>query len=89
MQVFKFFKDEFHYTIAAPSEELAVEKFKQDVSPEFDSSEEIPESEWDERNVNLYVDNDISRKPFKVSIREMINGIEPQLICTNDYELIS
>lgn len=87
MKVFKF-KNEAtkkHYAIAAMSQDLAYEYLQEDVGAACYSVEEIPESEWDKKTIKVWEDNDLNKKPFKMSIRECIVGAEPQQIFSNDF----
>ena len=84
MKVFKFYCDEFHYVFAAETKELAIEEFKEQTGDLWDSIEEIPESKWDEKIISIYEDNDLEKETWKTSIRDIICGNEPQLVCTND-----
>ena len=55
------------------------------VSIENETVEEISESEWNKRTINIWEDNDFSKKPYKTSIRENICGKETQMLFTNDF----
>ena len=48
-----------------------------------DRVEEIPESEWDEKIISMWEDNDLETEPYKVSIREQLIS-RPCMIFTND-----
>lgn len=84
MKVFKFYCGELYYGFAAETKELAIEEFTEQTGDAYTVCEEIPESEWDKKNINIWEDNDFSKKPFKVSIREQICGTDPQMVFTND-----
>lgn len=84
MKVFKFYCGEIYYVYAAQTKEEAIEKFTEDTGDQYTVCEEIPESEWDKKIIKIYEDNDLSTKPYKISIRESISGIEPQQVYTND-----
>lgn len=84
MKVFKFYCGQLYYGYAAETKEQAVEKFIDDTGDNFTVCEEIPESEWNKKTINIWENNDFDKKPFKVSIIEQIIGNEPQQIFTND-----
>ena len=84
MKVFKFYCGELYYAFAAETKELAIEAFTEEVGDQFTVCEEIPEIEWDKKIINIFEDNDMSKKPYKQSIRDVICGSEPQMIFTND-----
>ncbi len=87
MKVFKFYYDDCHTAISGKDELQAREFFEEYVgNPETDKIEEIQESEWDNRFINIYPDNDRSKKPFKVSIRECLEDT-PTMIFSNDSDL--
>lgn len=91
MKVFKIYTGGHIYAIYSKTEEQAV-IFLQEEIGYFNiekPSEEIPESEWDEKTIEIYEDNDFSTEPFYVSIREEICGNETQLIFTNDFSIFS
>ena len=84
MKVFKFYCGELYYGFAAETKELAIEQFEEETGDQFTVCEEIPESEWDTKNISVWEDNDMSRKPYKQSIHDIICGTEPQMVFTND-----
>lgn len=87
MKVFKFYSEGDHYAYAAETEEKAREAFAEEMGTVIDSTEEIPESEWDKRFIKIYEDNNISGKSFKTSIRDSIHGTEAQMVFTSDSGL--
>ncbi len=88
MQVFKFHVGALFFAYAAQTKEQAIAQFADEYGHDNDytSVEEIPESEWDVKMINMWEDNDMSKKPFKTSIREIISGTEPQIVFTNDLD---
>ncbi len=84
MKVFKFYCGEIYYVFAAKTKELAIEEFTEQTGDLYTVCEEIQESEWDKKDISVYEDNNLVVKPDKVSIRQMILGTYPQMICTND-----
>lgn len=87
MKVFKFYCGQSIYCFAAETKEGAIEKFTEDIGDQFTVCEEIPESDWDEKFIKIYEDNDTRNKPLILSIREIITGSEPQMVFTNDSGL--
>lgn len=85
MRVFKFYCGELYYAYAAQTKEQAIEKFIEDTGDQYTAIDEIPESEWDKKNIKIWDDNNFDKKPFKVSIRESIIGTGPQQVFTNDF----
>jgi hypothetical protein len=84
MKVFKFYCGESYYAYAAETKELAINEFNEQIGDLYTICEEIPESEWDEKIINVWEDNDFTKKPFKESIRDIMYGSEPQMIFTNN-----
>lgn len=87
MKAFKIYSDGLYYAYAAMTKELAINQFKEEISDEYEEIEEIPESEWDKKEIKIYEDNDRNSEPWTESIREIICGTEPQMIFTNDTSL--
>lgn len=83
MKVFKFYCGEIYYAYAAQTKEEAIEKFIEDTGDQYTAIEEIPETEWDKKIIKVWEDNNFDQKPYKMSIRESITGITPQLVYTN------
>jgi hypothetical protein len=85
MKVFKFKCGEYFYAYSGETEQAAREALVEEQDPKMIGSvEEIPESEWDEKIISMYEDNDRSKKLFKLSIREAMTGNTPELVFTND-----
>ena len=90
MRVFKITIGEYHYGIYSKDEESAKIFLEEEIGYfENETIEEIPESEWDKKDIKIYEDNDTYTEPFFVSIREEVCGIESQLIFTNDFSTFS
>lgn len=88
MKVFKFYYDDCHTAFSGKDQQEATEAFLEYVGDvKIDKVEEIPESEWDEKFILIYEDNDRQSEPFKMSIRECLEGEEPTLIFSNDSDL--
>ncbi len=89
MKVYKFYSDECFYAVSGNTENEAKEHLF-DCAGEMiiDKSEEIPESKWDEKIIEMYEGNDTDGVQFFVSIREELQN-EPTLIFTNDNNLTS
>ena len=85
MKVFRFYSNKLLYVFSGNTEETAKEcLFEQFGEMIIDKVEEILEDQWDNKMINIWEDNDLSKKPFKVSIRELMSKDTPQLIYTND-----
>lgn len=84
MRVFKFYCGQSYYGYAAKTRQSAIDKFTEDIGDEFTVCEEVPEEEWDEKKIKEWEDNDFDKKLNTISIRESINGEDPQLIFSND-----
>ena len=86
MKVFKITIENYFYAIYAENIEDAITFLSEEIGVFNDYRiEEIPESEWDKKDIKIYEDNDTSKEPFYVSIREEIIGNETQLVYTNDF----
>lgn len=85
MKVFKFYCGETFYAFAAETKDLAIAEFEEQTGDQYTVVEEIPESEWNDKTISMWEDNNFDNEPFKVSINEMICGKEPQMIFTNDF----
>ncbi len=86
MKVFKITIENYFYAIYAENIEDAITFLSEEIGVFNDYRiEEIPESEWDKKDIKIYEDNDTSTEPFYVSIREEIIGNETQLVYTNDF----
>ena len=87
MKVFKFYYDDCHTAFSGKDQQEATEALLEWVGEvEIDKVEEIPESEWDEKFINIWEDNDHDNEPFKVSIRECLENT-PTMIFSNDSDL--
>lgn len=85
MKVFKFYSDDLYYAYSGLTEELAKNQLLEDFGEmQIDKVEEIPESEWDKRFINMWEDNDTETEPYQVTIREQLFGEDSTLIFTND-----
>lgn len=89
MKVFKFNSGDLIYAYSGNTEEEAKAALIDQVGETtIDSVEEIPETDWDEKFIQMWEDNDReSGIPYKVSIRELLDS-EPVLIFTNDTDFI-
>jgi len=85
MKVFKFNCGKTTYAFGAETKELAISEFEEQIGDEFTDIDEIPKEEWDKKTISMWEDNDFDKKPFKVSINDIICGNEPQIIFTNYY----
>lgn len=87
MKVLKFWVSEYFYAYSGETEEQAKELFEEEQGIMPDRAEEIPESEWDEKTILMWEDNDLETEPFKVSIRDVLTE-SPCMIFTNDNGLL-
>ena len=87
MKAFKFTIKDAVYAYAAETKELAIDKYMEEVGDKYILLEEIPEADWDEKEISTWEDNDFEKEPYRLSIREVIFGNDPQLIFTNDLSL--
>jgi hypothetical protein len=83
MKAFKFYCGESFYGYAALTKETAIDQFTEDTGDQYTLCEEIPENEWDEKNISVWEDNDLANEPYKISIRDAICGTTPQMIFSN------
>jgi hypothetical protein len=84
MKVYKFYCGQLIYAVSAKTKEKAINFFEEETGDEFTVCEEIPESEWDKKMINIWVDNDFNKKPYKTSIRELMISDGEQMIYSND-----
>ena len=89
MKVFKFYYAAFYYAIAAESLELATDKFCELIGEQPLRYEEIKAELWNDKFINIFESNDRDGIMFKISINDAICGIEPQLIYTNNEDLMN
>lgn len=90
MKVFQFKYDGSTITtIGSPSLEQAKSYFSEFVTDNFEQVEieEVPESKWDKKNINVYGEPDDFPHPFKISIREALQEGETSILSTNDNSL--
>lgn len=87
MKIFKFYSDKYFYTYYANSKDEARKYlFEQIGEIIIDKIEEIPQSQWDEKDITIWEDNEGDNEYFKKSINDILCGDEPQMILTNhDY----
>lgn len=86
MKVFKFWCNEYFYVFSGKTQEEANEALFDMIGIfDIDNVEEIPESEWDEKNIKCYEDNDLELEPYYLSIRDNMTGELPEFIYTNDF----
>lgn len=85
MKVFKFTTGDVYYGYSGHDLNEAKQTMFDDMGEtEIDAVEEIPESEWDNKCIAVYEDNDLEQEPFYISIRENMLGETPILLFTND-----
>jgi hypothetical protein len=84
VKAFKFYCGELCYGYAALTKEEAISQFIEETGDQYTVCEEIMESEWDKKMISVWEDNNFSKKPYKISIREAICGTDAQMIFSND-----
>lgn len=85
MKAFKFQAEGHEYGIGAKTQQEAESFFFEEIGiRNIASVKEIPETEWHEKTITMYEDNNTDLEPFFLSISEAMVGEEPQLIYTND-----
>jgi hypothetical protein len=88
MRVFLFNSDDLYWAVSGQDREQAKNYLFDFVGEmKITKIEEIPESKWDDKTINIWEDNDLETEPFKVSIREELFNNEPSIIYTNDLVL--
>lgn len=88
LKCFRIYSDEFEYLVAAYNGTQALSFLKNEHEVNAKKILEVPESEWNEKIIKIWEDNDFSKKPFKVSIRESIIGDDIQMLSSTDFSLI-
>jgi len=85
MKAFKFTTGDIYYGYSGHDENEAKEVMFEDMGEtDINTVEEIPESEWDNKFIAVYEDNDLEQEPIYLSIRESLSGETPILLFTND-----
>lgn len=85
MKVYKFNSSDFIYAYSGQDVGESKKALFEDFGEmEIDKVEEIPESEWDKKTINIWEDNDMTTEPCKVSIRDSMSGNTPVQIFTNE-----
>jgi len=85
MKVFKFYTPDYLFAYSGENEEEAKQAMFEDQGEmNIIKVEEIPESQWDEKTINIWEDNDFDTEPELLSINDQMFGVDPQLIFTND-----
>lgn len=86
MKVFKFSRNGKSYTVASETKEEAKQHLNDEYGVDIPNCFEIPESEWDNRDIKMYVDNDPTQEKFYTSIREQLPS-GTQLLATTETEM--
>lgn len=87
MKIIKFYSKQLFYFVSGETELEAIETlFDLAGEMEIDKQEEIPESEWDEKLIEIHDEDDDSL--FKASLRELITTNASEILGTNDDSLI-
>jgi hypothetical protein len=88
MKVIEFKVGKYKYIVSAKTRAEALEYVLDGyIDEESDITEEteIPESEWDIKDISVYEDNDFETEAYKVSINDSMFNQTPMLISTNDF----
>ena len=87
IRVFKFTSNDLYWAVSGHDQDDA-KNYLFEVVGEMNITkiEEIPESKWDDKTINIWEDNDLETESFKVSIREELQGEDPSIIYTNDLD---
>ena len=88
MKVFKFSKNGKSFTIASANKDDARNHLMQEYGVEIKNCFEIPSYKWGQKEIKMYVDNDINNKMFHVSINELIPSDGVMLLATTDNKLL-
>ena len=88
MKVFKFTSGNYFYVVSGNSENEAKTELMEYTwdNLEIDSVEEIPESKWDEKTIEIKDGDYPTEEVWNVSIRDLIEDT-PIFICSNDPDL--
>lgn len=88
MKVYKVYSEDYYYMVSATTEKEAIDCALDWVGDfEVEKLVEVPESEWDKKDITMYEDNNMSDEPYFVSIREQMSTGTPEFICTNDSDM--
>lgn len=86
MKVFKFTSGDLYYAYSGKDVDEAKETLFEEIGDiNIDLIQEIPESEWDKKTINVWEDNDFEKEPHKESIRDTLIGEGSYMIYTNDF----
>jgi len=84
-KVFKFYTDEYFYTVSGKTEQEAMGCLNDFVGGlNITTTVEVPETQWDDKNIKIREDNDPEKDPFFVSIRDLIIDGMPEVLSSND-----
>lgn len=87
MKVVRFDTKEYQYCYAGKNIDEIREHFLYNEGIEEEdiiNETEIPVRAWDEKFINIWENNDYSKRPYKVSINDQIVGTGIHLIYTTD-----
>lgn len=89
IKVFEITSDGETDTVAADSQEQAINCYLEETGLEPEDIEEmteIPEWLWDDTTFLIYEDNDRSMEPFETTLREQLVGVTIPCIIASTYE---
>lgn len=88
MKVFKFYCGKSHYGVAAKTKKEAINIFNEQIGDLYTICKEIPEKEWDKKDISIWEDNNPKKKLFKISIREAIFKSNPHIVFGSDTSFL-
>jgi hypothetical protein len=87
MKVFKFYSLDLYYAYSGENWQQARAALFSDYGEmPIKRIEEIPETQWNDKFINMWEDNDFNNEPEKLSINDLMTGNLPELIFTNDLD---
>ena len=72
MKVFRFARNGESYTIASETKQEAKQHLQDEHGVNIPNCFEIPEADWDKKDIAMHVDNDVEKEKFYTSIREQM-----------------
>ena len=88
MKVFKFSRNGKSFTIASANKDDARKHLLEEYGMDIKNCFEIPSSKWDQKEIKMYVDNDIKNEMFYVSINDIIPKNGTMLLATTDNKFL-
>jgi activator of HSP90 ATPase len=88
MKIFEFSRNGKTYTVKSESKSSASKYLLDEYGVDIKNCIEIPESEWDNKKIEVFEDNNTENEPFHISLRDACLGDGTELLGTNDWSLI-